>query len=484
MLLVSHSQDHNTTMKITFITLACIIPIGIMTACNNAQPTLYSSTPEVSQQTTLEATVNVETIVPSTSTKTPPDTIAPPTYTPTAELSEIKSVIEHLDEGEGVTLTSIKMIDNTTGWGVANDGYDDHILRTQDGGGSWQDITPPESVSVGEGIGKRALSFFLDNDHGWSTYYPEEDFLFEPSLIWYTSDGGMSWEESSQLDGSGLETFFEPRELYFQDQHFGWLMLGHDRGVGHAPISIFRTGDGGRNWDRIIDPFSEENSGFIHICCQSGMVFLDSKNGLITSQNGPVESPYVNWTEDGGFTWQEQILPPADEILFSNAWCGTRSPVTRSPQSVALVVECLDARQEPAVNVAFLYTSMDNGQTWDFFRLADPPIENGNWDYVQRSHSIDFISSEIGWVYISDYYQLQGGEDSNTLTHIYNTVDGGKSWQPVKTVTWAGQFSYVDIQNGWAAAFSGDENALVRTTNEGRTWQIITPEIAPDRIRP
>lgn len=472
-------------MRTSSAVLGIILSIGLLAGCNSYQPIGSTLTPKMSQEISIQATKKIETIALPTSTKTPRVVSITPSPSPTAEVIQESPIIERLVEGEVVVITSVQMVDEQSGWGVGKgNGMDDHILRTHDGGQTWQDITPPEPALVGDEGGKKVLSFFLDDDHAWATYYPEGDFQIEPSIIWYTSDGGLSWEESSPLDGSGLETFFEPREIYFQDQHFGWLMLGHDRGVGHAPISIFRTGDGGQNWDRIIDPFSEENSGFIHICCQSGMVFLDSRSGLITSHNGPVEFPYVNWTDDGGLTWQEQILSSADEILFSNAWCGTSSPVVRSPQSIALVVECLDARQEPAINVAFLYTSMDKGQTWEFFKLATPPIEKGNWDYVQRSHSIDFISREIGWVYISDYYQLQGGEDSTTLTHIFNTVDGGKSWQPVKSVAWIGQFSYVNIQNGWAAAYSGDENALVRTINEGRTWQIISPEIAPVRNTP
>lgn len=471
-------------MKISITAFVCFISIGILVACNNAQPTLSTFTPERGQTRTPETTKKVETVIPSTSTNVPTNTIAPPTSTPTAELNEKKPIIEHLDEGEVLTLTSIKMIENRTGWGVGNDRIDDHILRTLDGGDSWLDITPPESASLGEGIGKRAMSYFLDVDHGWATYYPDRDYQFEPSSVWYTTDGGESWEESSPLDGTGLDTFFEPRQLYFHDEFFGWLMLGHDRGVGNAPVTIYRTADGGRNWDRVIDPFSDENSGFIHICCQSGMVFTDSKTGLITSQDGPVETAYVNWTYDGGLSWQEQILPTADENLFSRAWCGTRSPVVRAPKSIALVVECLDASQEPALNVAFLYSSVDNGQTWEYSKLPVPPLEEGTWDYLRRTHNIDFMNQDLGWAFTSDFFQLQGGEESYALTHIYHSVDGGVSWEEVKTVSWMGVFSFIDLQNGWAAAFSKDENALVRTVDEGRTWQMMTPQVAPESNSP
>ncbi|MCK4901619.1 MAG: hypothetical protein KAS38_22740, partial [Anaerolineales bacterium] len=454
---------------------------GIVTACNSYPPIETTSTPEVTQQNSTVVIPTQEPAFTPTSTKPSTETLASPSPTPspTIEVEEIVPVIEHIAEGEEATITTIRMIDDLAGWGVGNaGGLDDHILRTRDGGRTWHDITPPEPASVSDENGKRVLSFFLDEDHGWVTYYPEHDFQFEPSLIWYTSDGGESWNESSPLDASGLDTFFEPRWLYFTDEHFGWLMLGHDRGVGHAPISIYRTGDGGRNWDRVIDPFSEENSGFIQVCCQSGMVFTDSKTGLITSQDGPIESAYVDWTNDGGLNWQEQMLPPADPDLFSRAWCGTRSPVALSSQTVALVVECLDADSQPALNKPFLYISEDGGQNWSFYNMPVPPLERGSWDYLQRTHWIDFLTPDEGWTFITDYYQPQGDKEANTLTHIYNTKDGGKSWQPIKTVAWFGQFSYVDLLNGWAAAFSGDDNALVRTINEGRTWQIITPEVA------
>jgi photosystem II stability/assembly factor-like uncharacterized protein len=467
-------------MNKPLLVLYLILSVSFLAACNSYTSIESTSTPEMTPLISTEVAATLEAVIPPTSTKLPTKTLASPSPSPTSEVDQVLPVIEHLAEGEEVTISTIHMINDLTGWGVDNaSGIDEHVLRTRDGGRTWHDITPPEPASASEENGKRILSFFLDQDHGWVTYYPEHDYQFEPSLIWFTSDGGESWKESSPLDGSGLDTFFEPRWLNFTDEHFGWLMLGHDRGVGHAPISIYRTGDGGRNWDRVIDPFSEENSGFIQVCCQSGMIFTDSKTGIITSQDGPIESAYVDWTYDGGLNWQEQMLPPADPELFSRSWCGSRSPVGLSSKEVALVVECLDVEEQPALNKAFLYKSNDGGQTWSFFTMPAPPLESGSWEYLQRSHNIDFITPNEGWAFITDYYQHLGDEESAPLSHIYNTIDGGKSWQPVKTITWIGQFSYVDLQNGWAAAISGDDRALVRTINEGRTWQMITPMVAP-----
>jgi hypothetical protein len=47
-------------------------------------------------------------------------------------------------------------------------------------------------------------------------------------------------------------------------------------------------------------------------------------------------------------------------------------------------------------------------------------------------------------------------------------------------VNWDGQFSFVDASNGWAVAQAEEEIALVRTTDGGRIWQMIEPQIVSE----
>ncbi len=61
--------------------------------------------------------------------------------------------------------------------------------------------------------------------------------------------------------------------------------------------------------------------------------------------------------------------------------------------------------------------------------------------------------------------------------HIHQTLDGGQSWEFVKTVQWDGQFNFVSEQIGWAVARDGDALALVTTTNGGKTWSLLKPSI-------
>jgi photosystem II stability/assembly factor-like uncharacterized protein len=61
---------------------------------------------------------------------------------------------------------------------------------------------------------------------------------------------------------------------------------------------------------------------------------------------------------------------------------------------------------------------------------------------------------------------------------MYQNSNGGfGEWTHVKTVAWDGQFSFVDASNGWAVATSGDETALVRTTDGGATWGEVDPRV-------
>ncbi len=48
----------------------------------------------------------------------------------------------------------------------------------------------------------------------------------------------------------------------------------------------------------------------------------------------------------------------------------------------------------------------------------------------------------------------------------------------IKSVTWDGDYSFVNPTTGWAVARNEDEIALVNTTDGAATWEIIDPRIA------
>jgi photosystem II stability/assembly factor-like uncharacterized protein len=62
---------------------------------------------------------------------------------------------------------------------------------------------------------------------------------------------------------------------------------------------------------------------------------------------------------------------------------------------------------------------------------------------------------------------------------IYRTDNGGNSWSLSKLVDWDGQFSFLDLNTGWAVASNAGQIALVQTVDGGRTWQKVRPVVAP-----
>jgi len=381
----------------------------------------------------------------------PSDTLIPPTVTPTPSEASLGPAIAHFSPGQEVTITTIHMVDATTGWGIGS--AQDHILTTLDGGASWRDVTPPEPAPMGDETPKTALGAFLNPSTAWITYYPEFPAWSTPSAIWHTTDAGGSWSVTYLPTDEILMGTHGPLWLHFSDEAHGWLMLMLDAGMSHVYVALYRTTDGGENWEKTIDPYNPE-SGNLHICCQTGVDFHNARSGLVTYSRGPNESVFVDWTQDGGLRWQSQQLPPpagvSDTADFNGVACETSSPILFSTQSAALTLKCSLEPGTKQRSMNYLYKTENGGLTWQ-----TSPFPGGELMFIDRS---------IGWALGRDIHQTQ---------------DGGRTWSKIKSVSWDGQFSFVDDQHGWAVARAGEDIALVRTEDGGRTWMELEPVISP-----
>lgn len=385
-----------------------------------------------------------------------------------------------------VTIDSIHMIDAATGWAFGHpDGEDERLLRTSNGGNTWLDITAPISALGQNQPQKLVDGVFLSAERAWivSRYAPGDRLPMWS--IWYTLDGGRSWAMGTAPDLGGNVVEF----LTAPDSKDGWLMFGLDAGAGHSWASLFSTHDGGTHWDRILDPGDPDyykRNGDVDYCCKSDLAFADGQTGLLTFSTGAYQQPFVDWSRDGGRSWQRQELPPpsANPDLFdfqnNTVFCGTYSPRLFSARSAYLVMGCydLDSTDPGTSHAFFLYTTMDSGQTWTSRLLPDPEPSAPTFDSFTRSAGIYFLNPKLGWTVFDDDFRLQDGS-AVSGTHLFQTLDGGESWDQVKLMAWKGQFSFVSESLGWAVARADGAVALVKTDDGGRNWRELHPVIRP-----
>lgn len=409
-------------------------------------PTAVTPTGVAPSESGPTATQPAETAEPGPPTEVPPTAVQGPG-------------IAHVPAGKAFDVGYIHMVDAKQGWAIGGlSQAEDHVLRTQDGGMTWRDVTPPEPTPVA-GTTVTALGFFSDASHGWVAYAPTELGSVPPGVrVWFTGDGGASWSYGVVDTSQVSQESFIPLYLTFADGQHGWLLVALGAGMNHQYVGMFATNDGGKSWALIQDPTSPAE---IQSFPKTGLVFADAYTGWLTRDGQGVDAvAHVIKTEDGGTTWTRIDLdgPDGTSSWYDTHACGTYSPVTFSPTSLIVLVKCLDSATFK-VEQDYLYSTSDGGQTWKAvtmpaaFAVEDPPA---------------------GGLFFSD---AQKGLALGRW--IYGTSDGGKTWTSGKQVNWDGRFSFIDLSSGWAVARNAGLIALVKTTDGGKSWQEIHPAVAP-----
>ncbi len=112
-----------------------------------------------------------------------------------------------------------------------------YVIRTFDGGESWQRVYGPLYGIDAPGL------FFLSPEIGWFTAglhspsYPEE-----PVGLYYTGDGGNSWAKLSNLD-------FQRKSVQFLTPSFGYAFDSqYNAQWDNSEPELWTTSDGGRTW--------------------------------------------------------------------------------------------------------------------------------------------------------------------------------------------------------------------------------------------
>jgi len=305
-------------------------------------------------------------------------------------------------------LDEIKIVDANTVWAKAYDGSGgggevQEFTRTSNGGTSW-------TAGVID-VGDTALTINnispISATTAWvSAVHPT---LGTGSVIFKTSDGGLTWNQQNPLGYTSPTSFLN--FVHFFDANIGF--------AEGDPISgefeIWRTTDGGDSWTlvpgaNIANPLSGE------YCYNGGNIVIGSTAWL------PGNKGRILKTTDAGLTWTAHQAPLTDFssttqsglLSFSNATIG-----------------CL--LKTVGTTVTF-YTTNDGGVTW--------------------SAGIPFTGTRKILNYIPGTTTIVATSQATGSIGTSVSVDNGSTWINVESDEQRGASAFLNATTGWCAGFN------------------------------
>ena len=327
-------------------------------------------------------------------------------------------------------INALWMSDATTGWARTTT-Y--RLLRTTDGGKSWQDVTPPYPASSSGQFPPAFAS--LTGSVAWVAVSEKLPDGTIAGVVFRTSDGGHSWQQAT-LPTSQLG----PSQVQFVNAQDGWVLSSPGGGAaGSEGVNLFRSTNGGQTWSLVARaPGALPLQGI-----KSGMGWISATTGWITGSIAIPNTVYLYRTQDGGVSWQPQALPSSFPVQ------ATQPPVFFSA-SEGLLPVTFSTAQGPSFAV---YATHDGGATWSSSTLLS--TIGSAWDW-------DFLTMQQGWVV---------GATGSTL---HETSDGGQHWTaitPSANFQHISQLDFVSAQEGWAISTATPAApVLLKTMDGGQTW--------------
>ena len=278
---------------------ALLLAIGLASCVH--PPELVHPHPTLFQTPTLS--------LPATSGPTP--TLFPTSATsyPTATPYPTSTPLPGLGTGQPVRLTSLNILDTQTGWGIKSTG---HIVRTTDGGSTWQDVSPISEIFTPNSF------FALDARHAWAIspnqFTCPGGALCFSAFTWRTSDGGETWQQRSMPFSAHYD--FAPISLQFLNDKSGRFFYVDFFGMsGTTYMDFVASEDGGDSWT---------NPNQVDYFCPSVMFFLNDQNGWEGEDCRSIQAivpppwqdfldgkitPELEKTNDGGRSWDPFPMP-------------------------------------------------------------------------------------------------------------------------------------------------------------------------------
>lgn len=330
-------------------------------------------------------------------------------------------------------INEISMFTPLQGWALAND--HNVLVVTEDGGITWQDVTP------GGGQSHILTSYFLDEKTAWvASSYSDTD------KIYHTQDGGMVWDTSPLP--------FDHARFYFLDSHQGFALVDLGAGAGSHYIALYQSEDAGASWVEVFSHIPGESKSLPESGAKNGVTFLDKHRGWVGGSVPMTDYFYFYATTDGGVSWTQEadiMLPKAHGGSFLDVYL----PIFLNEDTGYLPVRAVNSENELFL---LIYRSDDSGATWHFQNA----IRDGR----------KLVFTDVGTGFLT------------TGDGLYQTQNGGVTWSSLDTDNIpVGEYildiAFTDSQHGWLLTTPNKKTwtprNLYRTTDGGSLWMSLLP---------
>lgn len=317
----------------------------------------------------------------------------------------------------------IYFINNNVGWILGY--YDNAVLKTTDGGNTWNTISNNGGNSI---FGLDSNNVFIVGNLG---------------VIRKSTDGGYTWTQINSVTQS-----MNLWGISFNSNTEGFI-------TGERGINL-KTTDGGNTWNRI-------DTGLIYTGCYYRPAFNNSQMGLIVGDYGSILK-----SDNLGNSWRT-IKPKSENTYYINS-------------------KMVNNNVGWAVHYLGLNKTIDGAHTWTtildrnylILRAVDFIDENFGMVVGYSGRILKTTNGGIQWDSLSTNTQVTlNGIDvvNNTVAYacgesglIMKTTNGGTSWTNLTTNSTVSlkNINFTNENNGFAV---GANSTVLRTTDGGTSWQ-------------
>ncbi|MCD4737099.1 MAG: hypothetical protein K8R53_13730, partial [Bacteroidales bacterium] len=324
--------------------------------------------------------------------------------------------------------TNVFFTDSLHGWIC---GYDGILLRTKDGGSTWEYQQTPTLKDLNQ-------VFFVDSLAGW--------IAGNYKISSKTVNGGEKWEKMSVLNPGQWTDF---TSLYFINNDSGWI-AGRE--------IIYMTSDGGKTWEQQLynSPAYSNIKKIIMVNSNTGFAITNRSVLFKTTNGGEMwetdtlnASGVVDNLMDLSFINDSTgwVATSNGKILFTETGGDLWDTVSLGISSDVHKVHFSDIDHGMAFSDHHFYKTSDGGFTWTYSELLTDCKVNGA-SFIDENH-IWYVTTDNG---------------------IYYSHNGGITWNPIENSTLTEDIYSVCYLNPDTLFAVGYPSYILKSINAGQSW--------------